>query len=160
MYVPSLLYPLICPCLFRLLPCLGCCKQCCHERWGACIVLNHNFLWINVQDWDCRVICQFFNTCISADWQNTHKNLYAHSGGLFSAQLSLFLRYATPQIPVTLISFNPDPFSFSSANLLYCIRISLSFTVVLSGLLGRKQRANSITSFFRITALGCLFPLL
>ena len=29
---------------FRLLSCPGCCKQCCSERWGACILLDRGFL--------------------------------------------------------------------------------------------------------------------
>ena len=37
-YMPQLLHPLLCQGTFRLLPCLGCCKQCCSEHWGACIV--------------------------------------------------------------------------------------------------------------------------
>ena len=136
MYIPNLLYPLICSWLFRLLPCLGYCKQCCHEHWGACIVLNHDFLWINVQDWDCRVICQFFNICISADYLAKYSQ--EPLCGVWGAFLCTVVSFS-PQISVTLISFNPDPSSFSPANLLYCIRISLSFTVVLNGLLGRKQ---------------------
>ena len=28
---------------FRLLPCLGCCKQCYNEHWGTCILLHHVF---------------------------------------------------------------------------------------------------------------------
>ena len=37
-YVPHLLYPFLCWWTFRLLPCLGYCKQCCSEHWGACIL--------------------------------------------------------------------------------------------------------------------------
>ena len=37
-YVPYLLYPFICQWIFRLLPCLGYCKQCFSEHWGACIL--------------------------------------------------------------------------------------------------------------------------
>ena len=29
-----------------LLPCLGYCKWCCCEHWGAWIVLNYGFLWV------------------------------------------------------------------------------------------------------------------
>jgi len=29
---------------FRLLPCLGSCKQCCSEHWGACVLLDLVFL--------------------------------------------------------------------------------------------------------------------
>ena len=48
MYVPHILYPFLCWWAFRLLPCLGCCKQCCNELWGACMLLVHVFLWIYV----------------------------------------------------------------------------------------------------------------
>ena len=50
------LYPFLCEWMFRLLPCLGYCKQCCKEHWGACILLELVFLQICPQDWDCRVI--------------------------------------------------------------------------------------------------------
>ena len=36
---------------FRLLPCLGYCKQRCSEHWGTCILSNHVFHWIYVQVW-------------------------------------------------------------------------------------------------------------
>ena len=38
-YVPHLLYPFICQWTFRLLPCLGYCKQCFSEHW------IHVFFW-------------------------------------------------------------------------------------------------------------------
>ena len=38
-YVPHLLYPFICQWTFRLLLCLGYCKQCCSEHW------IHVFFW-------------------------------------------------------------------------------------------------------------------
>ena len=38
---PHLLYPFTCRWTFRLLPCPGYCKQCCDERWGVYICLNH-----------------------------------------------------------------------------------------------------------------------
>ena len=34
-YVPHFLYPFICQWTFRLLPCPGCCKECCHKHQGA-----------------------------------------------------------------------------------------------------------------------------
>ena len=55
-YIPCLLYPFTCQWIFRLLPCPGCCKQCFSEHWGACILLDHVFLQICAQEWDCRVI--------------------------------------------------------------------------------------------------------
>ena len=42
--------------LDRLLPRPSYCKQCCDEYWGACIFLNYGFLWIYVQEWDCKII--------------------------------------------------------------------------------------------------------
>ena len=36
--IPHFLYPFICQWTFKLLPCLGCCKQCSNEHWGACIL--------------------------------------------------------------------------------------------------------------------------
>ena len=55
-YVPYPLYPLLCQWTFRLLPCPGYCKCCCHKHWGAWFLLDHVFLWIYAQEWDCRVI--------------------------------------------------------------------------------------------------------
>ena len=40
------LYPFVCQWAFELSPCPGCCRQCCSERWGACILFSHVFLWI------------------------------------------------------------------------------------------------------------------
>ena len=34
-YVPHFLYPFLCWCTFRLLPCFGYWKQCFNEHWGA-----------------------------------------------------------------------------------------------------------------------------
>ena len=36
-YVPHLLYPFLSQWTFRLLPCLGYCKQWCNEHWGTCL---------------------------------------------------------------------------------------------------------------------------
>ena len=46
-----------CQWTFRLLPCLGYCKQCYSEYWVECIFSDHVFHWINAQEWDGRVIC-------------------------------------------------------------------------------------------------------
>ena len=54
--VPHLLYPFPCQWIFRLLPCLGCCKQCFNEHWGAYLLYDHVFLQIYAQEWGCRVI--------------------------------------------------------------------------------------------------------
>ena len=45
-------YPFLCWWTFRLLPCLGYCKQCCSEHWGSCILLDYVFFQIHAQDWD------------------------------------------------------------------------------------------------------------
>ena len=45
-HTPHLLYAFICWWTFRLLPCLGCYKQCCSEHWGACILSDYGFLLI------------------------------------------------------------------------------------------------------------------
>ena len=42
--------------MFRLLPCLGCCKQRRSKHYGTCILLNHVFLWIYAQEWDYWII--------------------------------------------------------------------------------------------------------
>ena len=45
---------------FRLLPCLGCCKQCCCEYWSAGMFSNSSFLCIYTQEWTCWTIGQLF----------------------------------------------------------------------------------------------------
>ena len=65
MYVyikPHLLYLFICQWTFRLLPCLGYCKQCCYEYWGACIFSNQSLhlFWVYAQEWDCWIIWQLY----------------------------------------------------------------------------------------------------
>ena len=58
------LYPFLCnlsiPWAFRMLPCLGYYKQCCSEHWGACIFLDHVFLWIYALECDFRFIWWVF----------------------------------------------------------------------------------------------------
>ena len=48
--------PSLCRWTSRWLPCLGYCKQCCYERWGACFFSDQGFLHINAQKWNCRVL--------------------------------------------------------------------------------------------------------
>ena len=47
-YVPHLLYPLICWWTCMLFLCLSYCKQSCNEHWGACVFLNYGFLQVYV----------------------------------------------------------------------------------------------------------------
>ena len=55
-YVPHLLYPLICRWIFRLFPCLAFCKWCCYAHWGERIFWIKSFLQIYAQERDCRII--------------------------------------------------------------------------------------------------------
>ena len=59
-YVPQLSYPFICWWTSRLLPCPGCCKQCCSEHWGTRVSFNSSFLGVYAQQWDYWVIWQLF----------------------------------------------------------------------------------------------------
>ena len=34
----------------------GCSEECCSEYWEACILLDHVFLQVYAQKWDCGVI--------------------------------------------------------------------------------------------------------
>ena len=83
MYIP-LLYPLLSLCLqwtFRFLPCLGYCQQWCNERWSACILLDHVFIQIYAQEWDCRVICQRYFQFLRSLLAVLHRdciNLHSH----------------------------------------------------------------------------------
>ena len=82
MYVPHLLYPFIYQQTFRLLPCLGYCKQCCHEHRGACIFSNQIFLQLYAWEWDCWIYFQF-----SRNFQTVHTLTFLptiQEGSLFS----------------------------------------------------------------------------
>ena len=50
-----LFYPFTCWWTFRLLPCLSYWKQHCIKYWGACIFLNHVFLWVYPEEWNCKI---------------------------------------------------------------------------------------------------------
>ena len=39
----------------RLFPCLVYCEQCCSEHWDVYISLNHCFVWVCAQEWNCRI---------------------------------------------------------------------------------------------------------
>ena len=54
MYVPHLLYPVICR-TFKLFPRPSYCKQCCNERWSSRVSLNGGFLGVYAQCWDCWI---------------------------------------------------------------------------------------------------------
>ena len=55
MYVPHL-YPFICQWTFKLLPCLGYCKQCYSEYWGYMYHSKLEFSPIYAQEWDYWII--------------------------------------------------------------------------------------------------------
>ena len=40
-----------------LLLCLYYCKQCCKEHCSTCILLDHVFLQVYAQEWNCRIVC-------------------------------------------------------------------------------------------------------
>ena len=42
------LYPFIWQWTFRLFPCLGHCKWCCYEYWGASVFSNYSFVWVGI----------------------------------------------------------------------------------------------------------------
>ena len=54
-YIYHHLYPFICRWTFKLLLCLGSCKPCCNEHWGAFIFLNESFLQILAKEWGYRI---------------------------------------------------------------------------------------------------------
>ena len=83
---PHLLYPFFYQWTFRLLPCVGYCKQCCNEHWGACIFLNYGFCWIYAQESDFWIIwwlyfyfifLRSFHTVLSGC-----TNLHSHQQGV------------------------------------------------------------------------------
>ena len=59
MCVPQLLYPFICRSPSRLLPCPGCCKQCCSEHWGVRVSF-----WIVVSPSTCPAVGLLHHTVV------------------------------------------------------------------------------------------------
>ena len=56
-HIEVVIYPSVYQWTVKLLLCLGHCKQCCCEHWGACIFLESSFfLCIYAQEWDCWII--------------------------------------------------------------------------------------------------------
>ena len=95
-----LLYPFICRWTFRLLPCLGYCKQCCNEHWGACIFLKYGFLRIYAQEWDCWIMWQLYFQFFKEQLYCSPQWLYqftfpptAQEGSLFSTPSLAFVVY-------------------------------------------------------------------
>ena len=81
-------YPFPCWWTFRLLPCLGYCKECCSEHWGAGSFSNYGFPWIYAQEWDCRII----SNSIFSFLRNLYTVLYIGHASLHSnQQLVLFV---------------------------------------------------------------------
>ena len=59
------LHPLPCRWTLGLLSCLGYCKQCYNEHWGACILAHHVLLRIYAPEWDGRIMCRAVLSCFS-----------------------------------------------------------------------------------------------
>jgi len=84
-YVPQLSYPLICWWTSRLLPCPDYCKQCCDEHWGTRVFFNSGFLGVYAQQWNCRVIWQFWHfkldllPCASPQFHSSLEKLQTHN---------------------------------------------------------------------------------
>ena len=79
-YAPHLLYPFICQWAFRLLTCLGYCKQRCNEHWGTYILSNHVFLWIYTQGLLDHMVALFLvflrnlHTVLHSGYTNLHSH--------------------------------------------------------------------------------------
>ena len=85
---------------FRLFPCLGYCKQCFSELWGACIFQNYCFLQIYAQEQDCWIIQQFYFQFLKEHTQCSLQWLYqftfpptVQEGSQFSTPSPVFVAY-------------------------------------------------------------------
>ena len=74
-------YPFLCWWAFRLLACLGYCKECCNEHWGAYIFSNYVFLWIYVQEWVYGIAESYGSSKSSVLKQSPYCSLYVAVSG-------------------------------------------------------------------------------
>ena len=98
-YTPHLLYPFLCQWTGRLLPRLGCCKQCCGEHWVACIFSNYVFLQIYAQE--VFVHCVLYILYINKVCAYTHTHTRTHPFSQENWLLSIYPCITT--IPTCLV---------------------------------------------------------
>ena len=93
-HTPHLLYPFLCQWTGRLLPCLGCCKQCCSEHWGARILSNHAFLQIYAQEVFVHCVLYIFYINKVCAYTHTHTYTPLFSGKLVVKLLPVYHHHA------------------------------------------------------------------
>ena len=75
-------YPFTCQWTSRLLPCPGCCKQCCDEHWGTRV----SFILVSSVCMPSSGIAGLYGSSISGFKRNLHTVLHSGSISLHSQQ--------------------------------------------------------------------------